>query len=53
MLRRRGTDLVGRDLFFGAPICATVGLLIGGRRAVFATETKTAAEPPAATLRGG
>jgi len=40
-------------LFLGAPICVTVGLLIGGRHAVFASSTKTTAEPPAATLRGG
>jgi hypothetical protein len=39
--------------FLGAPIFVTVGLLIGGRHAVFASSTKTATEPPAATLRGG
>jgi hypothetical protein len=39
--------------FLGAPICATVGLLIGGRHAVFALSAKTATEPPAATLLGG
>jgi hypothetical protein len=37
---------------FGAPLCVTIGLLVGGRRAVFAPAAKAAAEPTSATLRG-
>lgn len=37
----------------GVPLCVNIGLLVGGRRAVFAAKPKTAAEPMVVTPRVG
>ena len=46
-------ELIILGPLFGLPLLVTIGLLIGSRRAVFAVQPKTAAEPLVVTPRDG